>query len=147
VRKRLEALLSKSEKMEDTIKLEQELERVTQTIELIKGKLQYMQDQIAFSTIRVDLNSPRPQAASGTIAALPFSLAALGLAAGMGLTIMYAGQTGFAFSGMIVQDGFSSFLQVLFLATGLLGVALAYGGLRALIAAAPIDLPRLKASS
>jgi len=57
-------------------------------------------------------------------------LAALGLAAAMGLTVMYAGQTGFGFSGMVVLDGFSSFLDVLFLAAGLLGIALAYGYLR-----------------
>jgi NADH-quinone oxidoreductase subunit N len=57
-------------------------------------------------------------------------LAALGLAAAMGLTILYAGQQRFAFSGMVVLDGFSSFLDVLFLATGLLGIALAYGYLR-----------------
>jgi len=57
-------------------------------------------------------------------------LAAVGLAAAMGLTILYTGQAGFAFSGMIVLDRFASFLQVLFLATGLLGIALAYGYLR-----------------
>src|ERR1035437_5820233 len=59
-------------------------------------------------------------------------LAALGLAAAMGLTLLYAGQTGFAFSGMVVLDGFSSFLDVLFLATGLFGIALAYGYLKRL---------------
>jgi NADH-quinone oxidoreductase subunit N len=57
-------------------------------------------------------------------------LAALGLAAAMGLTILFAGQQRFAFSGMVVLDGFSSFLDVLFLATGLLGIALAYGYLK-----------------
>ncbi len=57
-------------------------------------------------------------------------LAAIGLAAAMGLTLLYAGQTGFAFSGMVVLDGFSSFLDVLFLATGLFGIALAYGYLK-----------------
>ncbi len=57
-------------------------------------------------------------------------LAAVGLAAAMGLTIMYAGQESVAFSGMVVLDGFSSFLSVLFLAGGLLGISLAYGYLR-----------------
>jgi NADH-quinone oxidoreductase subunit N len=57
-------------------------------------------------------------------------LAAVGLAAAMGLTILYAGQQRFAFSGMVVLDGFSSFLDVLFLATGLLGITLAYGYLK-----------------
>jgi NADH-quinone oxidoreductase subunit N len=57
-------------------------------------------------------------------------LGALGLAAAMGLTLAQAGQQGIAFSGMIVLDGFSSFLSVLFQATGLLGIGLAYGYLR-----------------
>jgi NADH-quinone oxidoreductase subunit N len=57
-------------------------------------------------------------------------LAAVGLAAALGMTILYAGQAGFAFSRMVVLDGFASFLDVLFLATGLLGIALAYGYLR-----------------
>jgi len=51
-------------------------------------------------------------------------LAAVGLAAAMGLTLLYAGQASFAFSGMIGLDGFASFLDVLFLATGLFGMAL-----------------------
>ena len=57
-------------------------------------------------------------------------LAALGLAAVMGLTIAYAGQEKTAFSGMVVLDGFSSFLDVLFLGAGLLGIALANGYLK-----------------
>ncbi len=57
-------------------------------------------------------------------------LAAVGLAAAMGLTLAHAGQEGTAFSGMVVLDGFSSFLNLLFLATGLLAIALAYGYLR-----------------
>ncbi len=61
VRQRLTALLDKATKMEDTLKIEQELERVTQEIELMKGKILYMQSQVAFSAIRVDLNSPLPQ--------------------------------------------------------------------------------------
>ncbi len=57
-------------------------------------------------------------------------LAAVGLAAALGLTLAHAGQEGTAFSGMVVLDGFSTFLNVLFLATGLLSIALAYGYLR-----------------
>jgi NADH-quinone oxidoreductase subunit N len=48
----------------------------------------------------------------------------------MGLTLAQAGQENIAFSGMVVLDGFSTFLDVLFLGTGLLGIALAYGYLR-----------------
>jgi len=57
-------------------------------------------------------------------------VAALGLAIAMGLTLAQAGQENIAFSGMVVLDGFSSFLDMLFLGTGLLGIALAYGYLR-----------------
>lgn len=60
-RARLLAHLEKSTKAEDTIKIEQELDRVTQTIELLKGKLQAMESQIAFSVLKVVLNSPLPQ--------------------------------------------------------------------------------------
>ncbi len=54
-------------------------------------------------------------------------LGALGLAAAMGLTLAHSGQEGIAFGGMVVLDGFSSFLNVIFLASGLLGISLAYG--------------------
>ncbi len=57
-------------------------------------------------------------------------IGAVGLATAMGLTLAQAGQENIAFSGMVVLDGFSSFLDVLFLGTGLLGIALAYGYLR-----------------
>lgn len=70
VRDRLTALIDKSPRIEDTIKLEQELERVTESIELLKGKIQYLSSQLAFSTIRVAMNSPRPQ--TDSTAALPF---------------------------------------------------------------------------
>ncbi|MGD0612690.1 MAG: NADH-quinone oxidoreductase subunit N [Anaerolineales bacterium] len=57
-------------------------------------------------------------------------LAAVGLAGVMGITLAQAGRTMSAFNGMVVQDGFSSFLNVLFLASGLLGISLAYGYLK-----------------
>ncbi|MBN1123819.1 MAG: DUF4349 domain-containing protein [Sedimentisphaerales bacterium] len=61
VRDRLTALLDKAEKVEDAIKIEKELERVTETIELLKGKIAAMENQIAFSTLTVRFNSPVPQ--------------------------------------------------------------------------------------
>ncbi len=54
-------------------------------------------------------------------------LAALGLALTMGLSLMRAGQESVGFGGMVVWDGFATFLSVLFLLSGLLGVAVAYG--------------------
>jgi len=57
-------------------------------------------------------------------------LAALGLAVALGLTLAYAGREQAAFGGMVVLDGFSSFLNALFLASGLLAISLAYGYLK-----------------
>jgi NADH-quinone oxidoreductase subunit N len=57
-------------------------------------------------------------------------LAALGLALTMGLALSQAYQSLTGFGGMIVLDGFSSFMSVLFLASGLLGIALAYDYLK-----------------
>jgi len=64
-------------------------------------------------------------------------LAAAGLAAALGITLMQAGRemTGFcdpAMPGscMVMLDGFSSFLSAIFLASGLLGIALGYGYMR-----------------
>lgn len=57
-------------------------------------------------------------------------LAAVGLALSMGLAIMQAGTEATAFSGMLRLDGFSTFLSVLFLGSGLLSVAVAYGYLK-----------------
>jgi len=57
-------------------------------------------------------------------------LAALGLAAALGLTLGQIGQSSTSFNGMVVLDGFSVFLNVLFLASGLAGIALAYDYLK-----------------
>jgi NADH-quinone oxidoreductase subunit N len=53
-------------------------------------------------------------------------LASLGLIAAMVATILRYGETRVSFSGMIVEDGFSIFLQIIFLAVGLAGITLAY---------------------
>ena len=57
-------------------------------------------------------------------------LAAVGLAGALGVTIAQAGLERNAFNGMVTLDGFSSFLNGLFLASGLLGIAIAYGYLK-----------------
>jgi NADH-quinone oxidoreductase subunit N len=54
-------------------------------------------------------------------------LAALGLALTLGFTLAQIGQELTGFSGMLVLDGFSIFVNALLLVSGLLGVALAYG--------------------
>ena len=57
-------------------------------------------------------------------------LAALGLALTAGLTLAQAGDEASTFGGMIAVDGFAIFLNVLFLLSGLLGIAVAYGYLK-----------------
>jgi NADH-quinone oxidoreductase subunit N len=57
-------------------------------------------------------------------------LAAVGLAGALGVTLAQAGLDISAFGGMVVLDGFSSFLNVLFLVSGLGAIAIAYGYLK-----------------
>jgi NADH-quinone oxidoreductase subunit N len=53
-------------------------------------------------------------------------LAALGLVVTIGFALAQLGQEYVAFDGMIVVDGFATYLNVLFLGSGLVGIALAY---------------------
>jgi NADH-quinone oxidoreductase subunit N len=54
-------------------------------------------------------------------------LAALGLALTLGFTLSQIGRESTGFNGMVVLDGFSTFVNALLLVSGLLGTALAYG--------------------
>src|SRR5215213_10770559 len=54
-------------------------------------------------------------------------LAALGLAITLSFTLMQIGTEQTGFGGMVVVDGFSTFVNALLLVSGLLGIALAYG--------------------
>jgi NADH-quinone oxidoreductase subunit N len=57
-------------------------------------------------------------------------LASLGLVVCLGVSItQYDGQQ-YGFNGMVVQDGFSFFLNLLFLISGLVGIAIAYDYLK-----------------
>jgi hypothetical protein len=79
VRQRLEALLAKAAKIEDALAVERELERVTQTIEQMKGRLRLLSELIAFSTITVNFRA-RPHDQVGSEVHLPFGwLGELGL--------------------------------------------------------------------
>ena len=53
-------------------------------------------------------------------------LAALGLIVTIGVTLSQVGHEIVAFNGMLVVDGFSTYLNLLFLGSGLVGIALAY---------------------
>ena len=54
-------------------------------------------------------------------------LSAVGLALTLSFTLLQIGQGITGFSGMVVLDGFSVFVNALLLVSGLLGIALAYG--------------------
>jgi len=53
-------------------------------------------------------------------------LAVLGLLLSLGLVISQSGRAMAGFNGMVILDGFSSFLNILFLSSGLAAIALAY---------------------
>ncbi len=57
-------------------------------------------------------------------------LAVAGLLLCLGLTIYQSGWVSTGFNEMVIHDGFSSFLNILFLSTGLAGIALAHDYLR-----------------
>lgn len=55
------------------------------------------------------------------------SLAALGLVGTLGYSITQIGESSTGFNGMVSLDGFSTFANILLLASGLFGIVLAYG--------------------
>jgi NADH-quinone oxidoreductase subunit N len=57
---------------------------------------------------------------------LTAALAAVGLALALGIALAQAGKYSLGFNGMVEVDNFSVFLNVLFLGSGLLAIALAY---------------------
>lgn len=70
VRDRLEQLLSKATKVEESIQIERELERVALTIERLEGRMKFLKDRATFSTITVAFQ-PRSAAELGK---RPFNL-------------------------------------------------------------------------
>lgn len=62
-RARLTALLERAEKMEDILRIEKEIRRLTQEIESMKGRLRLLGDQIAYSTITVTFQKDAPEIA------------------------------------------------------------------------------------
>ncbi len=59
LRGRMKALLDKAEAVEDALKIEKELARLTTEIETIKGRLRLLRDRVAMSTITVAFNAPK----------------------------------------------------------------------------------------
>ena len=70
VRDRLEQLLSKAAKVEESIQIERELERVALLIERLEGRMKFLKDRATFSTITVTFQ-PRSAAELGR---RPFNL-------------------------------------------------------------------------
>ncbi|MCK4489802.1 MAG: NADH-quinone oxidoreductase subunit N [Anaerolineales bacterium] len=64
------------------------------------------------------------------VAGLTPILAALGLMITLIISALNLGAGSTAFNGMIEADGFSSYLQILFAGSGIVGIALAYGYLK-----------------
>jgi NADH-quinone oxidoreductase subunit N len=57
-------------------------------------------------------------------------LAAAGLAVALGFTLAQSGKTATAMNGMLVVDGFSVLMNIIFLVSGMAGIALAYDYLK-----------------
>jgi chemotaxis protein histidine kinase CheA len=62
-RQRLLGILEKAEKVEDILKIEQDLRRLSEEIERLKGELKYLADQAAYSTVEVLFRSVAPEPA------------------------------------------------------------------------------------
>jgi len=57
-RDRLLELLNRNDKVADLLAVEKELKRLTEEIELLKGELRFLKDQIVYSPIQVTFNGP-----------------------------------------------------------------------------------------
>ena len=60
VQKRLTELLARATKVEESIAIERELDRITGEIERVEGKMKFLRDRAAFSTITVSFQ-PKPK--------------------------------------------------------------------------------------
>jgi len=69
---RLQELVKKAEKVEDLLKIEQEISRLVTEIEQLEGKLRLMNNQVAFSKIAVAFQLSTRTAAVQFTARLPF---------------------------------------------------------------------------
>lgn len=72
VRERLEHLLAKANKVEDSIAIEKELQRVMGELESMEGKLKYLRDQAQYSTISVTFSSRTKELVAKDTFKLPF---------------------------------------------------------------------------
>lgn len=71
MRDRLEKLLAEAKNVEEALAVERELQRITESIELMEGKLKLLRELVAFSTITVHLK-PRATDTVTPSVSLPF---------------------------------------------------------------------------
>ncbi|MGK4007092.1 DUF4349 domain-containing protein [Sorangium sp. So ce1036] len=71
VRDRMEKLLEKATKIEESIALERELGRVAGELERLEGRLKYLRDRIAFSTLTVSFQPRSTEAITPSGPRLP----------------------------------------------------------------------------
>ncbi|HUS67778.1 MAG TPA: DUF4349 domain-containing protein [Kofleriaceae bacterium] len=71
VRDRVEKLLAQSKNVNEALEVERELERITTGIEQMKGRLKYLAELVAFSTLQVNFQ-PRPVDQVSSEVKLPF---------------------------------------------------------------------------
>jgi hypothetical protein len=68
VQKRLSELLARAVKVEESIAIERELDRVSGEIERVEGRMKFLRDRAAFSTITVTFDAkPREQVGGGQV--------------------------------------------------------------------------------
>lgn len=81
MRERLESMLAHAANIQEAIAVERELERVTVELEAMRGRLRFLADRVAFSTITIRFQPlPREQLAGNVPLELPVSwLRSLGL--------------------------------------------------------------------
>jgi len=60
-RERLVALLARADKVEDILRIESEVRRLTEEIERLKGEIRLLSDRIAYSTLSVLFRSSAPE--------------------------------------------------------------------------------------
>lgn len=73
MRNRLAKLIEQGGKVEELLKIEQELNRVTENLERLKGRIQYLRSAVAYCTITVKINTPAPLAAEQEREYIPFA--------------------------------------------------------------------------
>jgi hypothetical protein len=64
-RSRLLEILDKAEKVEDILKIETELRRLTGEIERMEGRMKFLRDQVAMSTLRAEFRSVQQAPVAG----------------------------------------------------------------------------------